>query len=228
MHELPLAEISQTMHAFNGKAFYVWDAKLAFSGYNFICSACGENSKTARAKMISEAAERAAFLDVLRIQQNTFAGGALTSTGFAAHETREEACEAASLELIERSVTDLLRYSPGLKAKSTVASDCTRTWIYSVPERELHYAISRYEGNLTTGWGSSVHRDEDRAIAASRTEACMMAMSLTDFGWRGNAVSYLAGGRFNIGQQIYFEDYGIWRVLGEIRHAVRAVWQPNA
>lgn len=199
-------------------ALVVSDATTLICGRRIICSGADYDRDVAHAKMVSEIAERLAFLSGQR-------EGLLGSTGFAAHPKTASAERAARLELVERSFNDRIRSNPEIVADLRLEYPDGAAWIYYLGEIGLVHAIAWRRFARTTGWGAAVDLEVGAAVARARQESLMMAASLLHYGHRGNALTAYEGAGGRIGQSILFEDRGVWRILGEERYVVRADWK---
>lgn len=226
MHEQALLWLRVTEITSGNETLFISDAMAEFGGQRVICSGTGSRHSVAYARMISEVAERSAFLRYRRRFPYScgLCPAAISSTGFAAHTTATAARGRATLELVERSFNDLLRRRPAYLPDQIVHEEMGQSWIYFIKEYGLFHAVSRKVASNTSGWGAGAAMSIQGALRKARDEALMMAASLRDYGRRGNAITVLAGGADLLGTNIAFEDYGMWQVLGETRHVVRAYW----
>ena len=119
-----------SMQGPDGDAVVICDAVLTLNGCFVMCSGIGANITVAKAKMISEAAERIIYLSSCGDKDATN-----SSTGFAAHVTPQDAEVAARYELIERSFLDQLRRKPHLVSPQQSNG---RAWSYRIrPHRKV-------------------------------------------------------------------------------------------
>lgn len=202
----------------NGATLAVSDAVTLIDGRRVLCSGAGRDRNAAHAKMVSEIAERLAFLSGQR-------EGIASSTGFAAHPKIAFAKRAARLELIERSFNDRIRSHPEVMADECLDYPDGTAWLYFLEKMGLVHVIAKRRFAHTTGWGAAVDTERGAAVSRARQESLMMAASYLHYGHRGNALSAYDGAGSRIGQRIVFEDKGVWRVLGETRHVIRADWK---
>lgn len=215
MHELT-APTYETIQPPDGEDIVICDAVLKSNGRVIICSGIGLNKPIAKAKMISEAAERLTFLSSRGDKD-----APISSTGFAAHITPQDAEIAARHELIERSFLDQLRRKPHLI--SPERSD-GKAWSYRVAEHQCWISIARTETETTSGWGASVATKVQSARQSAMMESYMMASSHKAYGRRGNAVTVLPGGAEKLGLEIKVQHLPIIRLHDEPRHVCFASW----
>lgn len=205
-----------TIQGPDGDAVVICDAVLTLNGRVVMCSGLGPTDTIAKAKMISEAAER-----IIYLASRDEKGAPASSTGFAAHVTPQAAEVAARHELIERSFLDQLRRKPHLVSPQKSNG---RTWSYRVPEHDCWVSIARVETQTTSGWGAGVATEVQSAEQAALMESFMMSSSHAAYGRRGNAVTVLSGGAERLGQRIQVRHFPKMHLHDEPRHVCFASW----
>lgn len=218
MQHFSVEKIAISRLAGDGKdKLILLDGHLRINSRVLICSGIATTEALAFAKMVSEIAERLAYVELSTKPGKIVLNG---STGFAAHSDQGAAEILASFELIERSFLDKLGHDPALKPD--IVSE--NAWYYYIGIHSAWCVLVREQQKGAFGWGASVRNSRREAYTAALSEAKMIAASLFDYGRRGNAITALTHGAERIGGSIQITQLPKKQILGQSRYVCHAAW----